>query len=82
MTVASFSARSQRTGIGAAARLRDGQDTGQVAARIDPVSTADALLAVVDGLTSHVLQGIHQPDSALAVLDGLLDQIFTRPADL
>ena len=58
-------------------RIREGQATSQVPTRIDPMSTADALLAAADGLTSHILQGIHQPTVAVTAIDELLGHIFT-----
>lgn len=60
-------------------RLRAGQESAQVPARVAPVPTADALLATADGLTSHVLQGIHDPDAAVRAIDTMLDLLFTGP---
>jgi TetR/AcrR family transcriptional regulator, transcriptional repressor of bet genes len=57
-------------------QLRLAQRSGRVPARFDPPRTADGLLAFADGLSSHLLQGLHTPDEALAVLGEYLDRIF------
>lgn len=58
--------------------LADQLRAAQVADRTDPVLTADGLLALTDGLTSHVLQGLHTPESAKAVLTEALRHVFDR----
>jgi TetR/AcrR family transcriptional regulator, transcriptional repressor of bet genes len=60
-------------------QLRRGQERGVVHDRVDPGRAADGLLALADGLASHLLQGIHDPDAALAVLAEHLDHVFERP---
>lgn len=57
-------------------QLRAAHRLGQVSDGVDPVPTADGLLALVDGLTSHVLQGLHTPESATAVLAEALKHVF------
>ena len=59
-----------------AGQLRLAQRSGRVPARVDPVRTADGLLAFADGLSSHLLQDLHTPDEARAILDEYLDRIF------
>ena len=61
--------------------LREAQDAGRVAAGLDPVHAADALLALTDGLSSHLLQGLHTPDEALAVLRDHLNHLFGRTGE-
>lgn len=59
-----------------AEQLRRGQRRGQVPERVDPDLTAHGLLAFADGLASHILQGLHSPDSALDVLAEHLGHVF------
>lgn len=59
-------------------QLRRGQRDGRVAARLDPVLAADGLLAITDGLASHLLQGLHTPDGAICVLTAHLDHLFAH----
>jgi AcrR family transcriptional regulator len=67
-------------------RLRDcladqihrAQRAGPIPDRIDPLRGADALLAVTDGLSSHLLQGIHTPQATLDILAAHLDHLFGR----
>jgi AcrR family transcriptional regulator len=61
-------------------QIRCGQRAGRVAARVDPDLAADGLLAVTDGLASHVLQNLHSADGALAVLTDHLGRLFDHPA--
>lgn len=58
-------------------QLRRGQRRGTVAVHLDPVRAARTLLAVLDGLTIHVLIGHHTPADAEHALDTHLDQLFT-----
>lgn len=60
-------------------QLRRSQPSGQVFARIDSGLAADGLLTVTDGLASHLLQGLHTPDTARAVLAEHLNHLFDRP---
>ncbi len=62
-------------------RLREAQDAGHVAAELDPGHAADALLALTDGLSSHLLQGLHTPDETLAVLRDHLNHLFGRTGE-
>jgi AcrR family transcriptional regulator len=64
-----------------AGRLREAQEAGRVATGLDPVHAADALLALTDGLSSHLLQGLHTPDEALAVLRDHLNHLFGRTGE-
>ena len=57
--------------------LREAQDAGRAAA-VYPAHAADALLALTDSLSSHLLQELHTPDEALAVLRDHLNHLFGR----
>lgn len=61
-----------------AGQLRGAQQTGDIADAVDPVRTADGLLALADGLSSHLLQDLHTTDTALNVLAERLGQLFNR----
>jgi AcrR family transcriptional regulator len=56
--------------------IRHAQETGEVAADLDPLKEAAALFALADGLGTHVLIGHRGPEAALAVLDEHLDRLF------
>lgn len=56
--------------------LRHAQAAGRVAADRDPVHAANALLALTDGLSSHLLQGLLSPDATQAVLLDHLGHLF------
>ncbi len=58
--------------------LRRGQRLGTVALDLDPTRAARILLAVIDGLTAHVLIGHHSPADAEHALDTHLDELFTH----
>ena len=58
-------------------QLRRGQRHGTVPIHLDPTHTARTLLAVLDGLTIHVLIGHHTPADAEHALDTHLDTLFT-----
>jgi AcrR family transcriptional regulator len=58
-------------------QLRRGQHRGTVPIHLDPVREARTLLAVLDGLTAHVLIGHHSPADAEHALDTHLDELFT-----
>ena len=64
-----------------AGRLREAQEAGRIDARVDAVHAADALLALADGLSSHLLQDLHTPDEAPAVLRDHLNHLFGRTAE-
>jgi hypothetical protein len=57
------------------------QETGEVAADLDPLREAAALFALADGLGTHVLIGHRGPEAALAVLDEHLDHQHAAHAD-
>jgi AcrR family transcriptional regulator len=57
-------------------QLRRGQHRGTVAVGLDPVREARTLLAVLDGLTAHVLIGHHSPADAEHAFDAHLDALF------
>lgn len=67
-------------------RLRDyladqisrAQRDGHVPDAIDPWRSAEGLLALVDGLSSHILQGIHTPQAAVEILAAHLNHLFGR----
>lgn len=47
--------------------------------RGDPSRLAEGMLALTDGLISHVLQGIQGTESATAIIDEYLDLVFDAP---
>lgn len=57
--------------------LRRAQRRGMVALQRDPAREARNLLAVLDGLTTHVLVGHHTPFDAEQALDDHLDALFS-----
>lgn len=57
-------------------QLRRAQQGGQVPDKIDPLRTADGLLALTDGLSSHMLQDIHTPQAAMNILAESLNHLF------
>ena len=61
-----------------AGQVRLGQRAGRVARRADPGLAADGLLALTDGLASHLLQGLHTREEVQAVLTDHLDRLFDR----
>lgn len=61
-----------------AAQLLLAQEAGSVSLGVDVVRCADGLLALSDGLTSHVLQGVQSVESALLILSSYLDFLFGR----
>lgn len=58
-------------------QLRRGQRGGTVPVHLDPAREARTLLAVLDGLTVHVLIGLHSPTDAEQALDAHLDDLFS-----
>ncbi|GAB1510269.1 TetR/AcrR family transcriptional regulator [Actinophytocola sp. KF-1] len=58
-------------------QLRRAQRRGTVALHRDPAREARTLLAVLDGLTTHVLVGHHTPHDAEQALDDHLDALFS-----
>lgn len=58
-------------------QLRRGQHRGVVPVDLDPVRAARTLLAVLDGLTAHVLIGHHSPADAEHAFDTHLDTLFS-----
>lgn len=58
-------------------QIRRGQRRGMVAVHLDAAREARTLLAVLDGLTAHVLVGHHTPQDAEQALDDHLDGLFT-----
>lgn len=59
-------------------QIRRAQRRGTVAVNLDPAREARTLLAVLDGLTAHVLAGHHTPADAQHALDDHLDTLFSR----
>jgi TetR/AcrR family transcriptional regulator, transcriptional repressor of bet genes len=57
-------------------QLRRGQRRGVVPLPLDPTREARTLLAVLDGLSAHVLIGHHSPADAENALDTHLDELF------
>lgn len=58
-------------------QLRRGQRGGTVPVHLDPAREARTLLAVLDGLTAHVLIGHHSPSDAEHALEAHLDGLFS-----
>lgn len=58
-------------------QIRRGQRGGTVPVHLDPAREARTLLAVLDGLTAHVLIGHHTPADAELALDAHLDDLFS-----
>jgi AcrR family transcriptional regulator len=58
-------------------QIRRGQRRGMVAVHLDAAREARTLLAVLDGLTTHVLVGHHTAQDAEQALDDHLDGLFT-----
>jgi AcrR family transcriptional regulator len=58
------------------AQLSQAKEAGRVAADRDPVAAANALLALTDGLSSHLLQGLLTAAQTRAVLRDHLDHLF------
>jgi AcrR family transcriptional regulator len=58
-------------------QLRRGQRGGTVPVHLDPAREARTLLAVLDGLTAHVLIGHHSPTDAEHALNTHLDDLFS-----
>ncbi|MGA5358048.1 TetR/AcrR family transcriptional regulator [Streptomyces purpurascens] len=56
--------------------IRHGQDTREVPQRLDPDREAHTLLALADGLTTHVLAGHHSPATALDILQRHIDHLL------
>lgn len=56
--------------------LRRAQRAGSVRLDLDPRRAAGTLLAVVDGLTAHVLVGHRTPAEALEALEAHVDELF------
>jgi hypothetical protein len=59
-----------------AEQILGAQQNGAASAELDPVREATALLALLDGLTIHLLTRQVAAPAALAALDGQLDRIF------
>ncbi|MGB3443256.1 MAG: TetR family transcriptional regulator C-terminal domain-containing protein [Actinophytocola sp.] len=58
-------------------QLRRGQRRGMVAVHLDPARETRTLLAVLDGLITHVLVGHHCAPDAEQALDDHLDRLFS-----
>lgn len=56
------------------------QQRGEVAVEVDADREAVGLMALIDGLASHVMLGGATPDQAVAVVDAHLDRLFTGGA--
>jgi BetI-type transcriptional repressor, C-terminal len=57
-------------------QLHLAQSGGGAPQQLDARQEALTLIALVDGLTAHVLAGLHRPDAALAVVDNRLQLLF------
>lgn len=58
-------------------QLRRAQRGGHAGVHLDPTREARTLLAVLDGLTAHVLIGHHSPTDAEQAFDAHLDNLFS-----
>jgi len=63
-----------------ARQIAAAQETGEVAADVNPALTAAALLALTNGLGSSVLGGQRDGAAALRVLEDQLGRLFTGPS--
>jgi AcrR family transcriptional regulator len=61
-----------------AARIREGQEDGSVASRIDAPGTAFRLAALTDGLDSILYLGLAEPTAASAALDAAVESELGR----
>jgi len=59
-------------------QIHRGQRRGMVAIQRDPARAARTLIAVLDGLTTHVLVGHHSAQDAEQALDDHLDDLFSN----
>ena len=59
-------------------QIHQAQRSGHVPDTIDPQRSVDGLLALTDGLSSHLLQGIHTPQAAMKILAEHLNHLFGR----
>lgn len=62
------------------AELRRAQERGEVAIDVDVQREAIALVALIDGLVSHVMVGHYTTDEAVAAVDVQLDRLFAGTA--
>jgi hypothetical protein len=60
--------------------IRHAQHAGDMDRDATPEQEAEALLALTDGLSIHVLAGHCHPEEALALLDHHLDHLFSMAA--
>jgi AcrR family transcriptional regulator len=58
-------------------QIRHGQRRGTAPLHLDPARETRTLLAVLDGLTTHVLVGHHSAQDARHALDDHLDRLFS-----
>jgi len=66
-------------------QLHRAQERGEVAVDVDVERAAIALVALIDGLVSHVMVGHYTTDEAMAAVDLHLDHLFAgtrQPPDL
>ena len=61
------------------AQLSKAKEAGRIAVDRDPVHAANALLALTDGLSSHLLQGLLTAAQTRAVLRDHLGNLFAPP---
>jgi transcriptional regulator BetI-like protein len=61
-----------------ATQLRRAQHRGMMPVRADPAREARTLLAVLDGLATHVLDGLRTAQDAQQALDDHLDTLFNN----
>ena len=59
------------------AQLRTAQESGQVPTTLDTAIEAASLIALADGLASHLLVGQHTAELAIEAVDHRLEQLFT-----
>lgn len=69
--------RGHRLVVDAVARqVREAQEGGAVSERLDPEQDAIVLLALLRGITTHIVLGYQTVDAAIATLDLCLDRLF------
>ncbi|MDR7300665.1 TetR/AcrR family transcriptional regulator [Haloactinomyces albus] len=59
-----------------AGQIRRGQENGDIPAGVDPKQEAVALVALTDGLVSHLMVGHYTGEEALSAVDNHLDRLF------
>jgi AcrR family transcriptional regulator len=61
-----------------ATRIRQAQETGEAPTTLDPVDTASAIIALTNGLSSSILVGQRDSETACRILTTHLDAVFSQ----